>query len=232
MGKAKAAQILEAGANGATRVRWVFHNDLPIAFDGTFFYGVLGRYFGLVMDRMLGPDYETGLAGLKTLVEGMPNADIAGLEAAVQDLTAQPAYVVANLEAAVDSASSAAVLGAAYGEIVALAQANNIVLNGAPYTVIRGHGEGKWQFDAGIPVDRNDAAVSGRVTAAQTYAGKAVDFRHLGSYDTLAQTHAKAEAWLATRGLSENGQRMEVYVSDPSTTPAEQVLTLVRVPIK
>lgn len=230
-GTAKAALSMEPEGAGS-RVTWRFDTELPITFDRKFFFGVMGRWFGLRMDKAIGADYEKGLGRLKTLLESMPRADIAGLDAVVQDVTAQPAYVVAGLSAGVDAASSSAVLGAAYGEIVALAQANAIKLAGPPYTVIRGHADGQWQFDAGIPVDRNDVPGSGRITATQTYAGKVADFRHVGAYDTLAQTHAKAEAWLATRGLAEAGARMELYVGDPATTPVEQLVTLVRVPVK
>lgn len=47
---------------GGTRVTWGFDTDLganPIA-----------RYFGLMFDGMIGPDYEQGLASLEALVEG------------------------------------------------------------------------------------------------------------------------------------------------------------------
>jgi effector-binding domain-containing protein len=230
-GTAKAALSMEPEGTGS-RVTWRFDTELPITFDRKFFFGVMGRWFGLTMGDAIGADYEKGLGRLKTLLESMPRADIAGLDAVVQDVTAQPAYVVAGLSAGVDAASSSAVLGAAYGEIVALAQANAIKLAGPPYTVIRGHADGQWQFDAGIPVDRNDVPGSGRISATQTHAGKVADFRHVGAYDTLAQTHAKAEAWLATRGLAEAGARMELYVGDPATTPVEQLVTLVRVPVR
>jgi effector-binding domain-containing protein len=230
-GSAKAALSMVPEGEGS-RVTWRFDTELPITFDSKFFFGVMGRWFGLTMGDAIGADYDKGLGRLKTLLESMPRADIAGLEVVVQDVAAQPAYVVAGLSAGVDAASSAAVLGAAYGEIVALAQANAIKLAGPPYTVIRGHADGQWQFDAGIPVDRNDVPASGRVTTSQTHAGKVVDVRHVGAYDTLAQTHAKAEAWLATRGLEESDARMELYVGDPATTPIEQLVTLVRVPVK
>jgi hypothetical protein len=44
----------------ATRVTWRMH--------GTMGYGV-GRWFGLFMDRLVGPDLEAGLANLKALAE-------------------------------------------------------------------------------------------------------------------------------------------------------------------
>ncbi len=74
-------------ASGAdTRVTWSFDQETG--------YNIVGRYFGLMMDRFIGPDYEQGLANLKTLVESMPpapaspsaaapaEASIAGLELA------------------------------------------------------------------------------------------------------------------------------------------------------
>jgi len=50
-----------------TRITWALDVDL----SGS----VLGRYFGLLLDRMVGPDYERGLAQLKALAEsGTPAA--------------------------------------------------------------------------------------------------------------------------------------------------------------
>lgn len=230
-GTSEAALAITSDGDGS-KVTWRFETELPITLDGKFFFGVLGRWFGLTMADAIGADYDKGLAKLKALLEGMPRADIEGLQAVVQDVATQPAYEVPGLSSGTDGASSSAVLGAAYGEIVALAQASNLKLAGPPYTVIRGHTGDQWRFDAGIPVDRNDAPPSGRLQAAQTFAGRAADFRHLGSYDTLGQTHAKAEAWLATRGLAAGEPRMEIYVSDPMTTPVEQVVTLVRIPVR
>ncbi len=45
-----------------TRVSWLYETG----FKGN----LIGRYFGLMLDRMVGPDYEKGLLNLKLLVEG------------------------------------------------------------------------------------------------------------------------------------------------------------------
>ena len=47
--------------NGGSRVTW--------GLDSEFGYDIAGRYFGLLFDRVVGPDYETGLASLKRLAE-------------------------------------------------------------------------------------------------------------------------------------------------------------------
>lgn len=46
--------------NGTT-VAWTFEND--------FGYNVFYRYFGLILEDMIAPDYEKGLSNLKTRLE-------------------------------------------------------------------------------------------------------------------------------------------------------------------
>lgn len=41
-------------------------------FSGDFGYNLMGRYIGLMMDWFAGPDFEKGLAKLKTTAEAMP----------------------------------------------------------------------------------------------------------------------------------------------------------------
>lgn len=50
-----------------TRIAW--------SMDGDFRDNYLGRYFAPLLDRMVGPDLEDGLARLKRLVEAAPRAD-------------------------------------------------------------------------------------------------------------------------------------------------------------
>jgi len=47
--------------NSGTRIVW--------GFDTEFGFDIVGRYFGLMLESMIAPDYETGLAKLKQLVE-------------------------------------------------------------------------------------------------------------------------------------------------------------------
>ena len=60
-GVAQAFYILEQSAPEETVVTWKFETD--------FGYDIVGRYFGLIMDSMIGPSYEQGLAKLKTQME-------------------------------------------------------------------------------------------------------------------------------------------------------------------
>jgi hypothetical protein len=60
---AQAAYTLVPAGNG-TRLTW--------SFDSNHGYNPMSRMFGLLFERMLGPDYEQGLAKLKALLENEP----------------------------------------------------------------------------------------------------------------------------------------------------------------
>ncbi len=62
-GVAEARFTLSPEGTG-TRVTWGFDTD--------FGYNLVGRYFGLLFESMIGPDYEQGLANLKRVAESPP----------------------------------------------------------------------------------------------------------------------------------------------------------------
>jgi len=62
-GPAQSSLLLTPAGNG-TRVVWTLEMDLGLA--------PAGRYFGLLLDRMIGPDYERGLQRLRALAESQP----------------------------------------------------------------------------------------------------------------------------------------------------------------
>ncbi len=62
-GVASASVALEPAAAG-TRVTWRFESDLG--------FNPIARYFGMMADDVVGPDYEKGLARLKAVAETPP----------------------------------------------------------------------------------------------------------------------------------------------------------------
>jgi Polyketide cyclase / dehydrase and lipid transport len=67
-GMALATLVLEPAGAG-TKVSWGFDSDLG--------FNPIARYFGMMMDGMIGPDYEKGLARLKAVAEAPPPAPTA-----------------------------------------------------------------------------------------------------------------------------------------------------------
>ena len=109
---------------------------------------------------------------------------------------------------------------------------NKITMQGAPLTVTTGYDNNQWAFNAGVPVDRNDVAPTGDIQSGTTYAGKAVQFMHVGPYEKLPETTKKVFAWLALQAYKPAGGVIEEYVNDPTTVPPEQIKTQLTIPVQ
>jgi effector-binding domain-containing protein len=232
MGKARAHfALVPDSAPTNTRVTWTLDTQAPLALDGQLLWNVVGRYMGLFMDKMIGPDYEQGLARLKTLVEGFPSADISGVNGAEVQRAAQKIYFVSASSGA-DAQAAKTVLTDAYANIGGFIKDNGIAMQGAPLTITTTDDANGWKFDAALPVDRNDAAPTGDIRSGETYAGRAVQFMHVGAYDKVGDTKQKAYAWLAVQGYKPKDRLIEEYVSDPGNTPPEQLQTRLVIPVQ
>jgi effector-binding domain-containing protein/carbon monoxide dehydrogenase subunit G len=222
MGKSTGTFQLTPVADG-TQVVWKFDTS----FDGK----LVSRYFGLMMDSMIGTDYAKGLAKLKTLVESFPATDLSGVQGEEVQRTPQKIYFI-TASSGTDAESPKAVLTDAYMKIGAFMRANGIAMQGAPLTVTTSYDSNGWKFDAAIPVDRNDVAAGTDLQAGTTYAGKAVQFIHRGPYDKLSETIPKAYAWLNVEGYKPKDRLIEEYISDPGNTPVDQLQTRLVFPVE
>ena len=81
-------------------------------------------------------------------------------------------------------------------------------------------------------MDRNDVAPTEDLHAGTTYAGKAVQFTHVGAYEKISATTQSAYAWLALQGYKPKDRLIEEYVSDPGNTPVEQLQTRLVIPVE
>src|SRR5580765_1934475 len=125
--------------NAGTKVVWGLDCDMG--------KGPVGRYFGLMMDRMVGKDFESGLSRMKTLAESFPKADFAGLN--VEAVTTTPATVayVAS-ESSKDMKEIAAAIGAGYGKVGAFMKANGLKQAGPVLTINNRWDDTGYGFDA------------------------------------------------------------------------------------
>ncbi|MEO8669930.1 MAG: SRPBCC family protein [Tahibacter sp.] len=214
-----------------THVSWTLDSDLPLNPDRRFLWNLVGRYMGLFMDRLVGPDYEAGLERLKSLAASFPNVDIAGIEPSVEDVEPRPILFV-SASTANDPDAAKTVLSAAYAAIAVVMKTNGISFRGAPLTLTTAFDGQTWTFDAAVPVDQNDVPVDTAVKAGTTPSGKVLRVIHTGSYQSITGTVEKAYAWIAVHGLTPRDRMMEEYITDPATTPVDQLQTLIRIPVK
>jgi effector-binding domain-containing protein/uncharacterized protein YndB with AHSA1/START domain len=212
-GPADSRMALGAGAGG-TQVTWGLDCDMGA--------GPVGRYFGLMMDKLIGKDFEKGLASLKQVAEAMPKTDFADL--AVTKIDAKP-VTVAYVEAtsSKDEGEIAKAIGAAYMRIGAFMKANGLSIAGAPMTINNRYDDAGYGFDAAIPVDKTPAK--------ELPADSPVKIMK-GPYSGMPATYDKLKAFMAARGYEAAGSAWDEYVSDPGTTPPAELTTNIVQPIK
>jgi effector-binding domain-containing protein len=220
------AQFTLAPEGDGTKVTWGLDADMGA--------GPIGRWFGLMMDRKVGKDYESGLAALKTLAESLPKTDFAGL--VVERVEVQPvtvAFIPAT--SARDEQAFAAAIGGAYGQVGLFMTKNGIKQASAPITICNKLDESGYQFDAAIPVDRapdKEVAADFPVQVKQTYGGKALKVVHKGAYHGLEATYNQLLAWTAAHGYESAGSPWDEYVSDPGNTTEADLVTNIYMPVK
>jgi len=230
MGKSTARFQLAAEGQG-TKVTWSLDGDNPITFDGKFLFGVIGRYMGPFMEKMIAPDYEAGLAKLKALVETFPNVDIAGIDPKLVELAPRKILYVTGSTTLEPEASKTALTNA-YGAIGVYMATNKLSMSAAPLTLTNSYDGKTWGFDAGIPTEYTEAPEDSTVKAGATPAGKAVQLTHTGAYDQIGGTIEKAYAWIAVQGMKPRERMIEDYVDDPGAVPVEKLRTVISIPVQ
>ena len=207
----------------AARVIW--------GFDADYGSSIVGRYFGLLSDTMLGPDYEKGLIRLKALAESMPKDDFSSLEISVADATAQT-FVFVSGRSAIDPRAIGVALGVAYGKVSGYLNGLGVPTGTTPLAVFHGAQDGLMFFDAGLPVERDDIPPAGEIRVGKTPAGPAIRVIHHGPYVGLAAVQGQLLAYLATAGLERDGPIWERYLNSPGAVPEEQLVTEIYALIK
>jgi effector-binding domain-containing protein len=215
-----------ASEGEATRVIWGFDTDLG--------NNPVSRYFGLFFDRLIGADYEKGLAALKKLAESLPKSDFSDLQ--VESTDVKPisvAYVPTRTSK--DQREIAAAIGAAYAQVGKLMRSLRLSQAGPPLTITTKLNDSGYEFEAAIPLDKTpekELPGSSAVRIRQTYSGKALKAIHKGAYRNLPSSYEKLFAYAAASGFEQNGAPWEQYISDPGNTPEVELITHLYLPVK
>ncbi len=211
-----------APVDGQTQVTWSYKQH--------FGWSIPGRLIGRLLEKYIGPDYERGLARLKTQAEGLPAADFADL--AIKEVSVFP-QPLALVETAAEPTSGAIAqsLGQAFFQVLTFMGENGLEQDGAPRKISLGL-DSLYRFQAAIPVAGVVEDGSGGVVVAESYQGPALRATHIGPYQELADTHAKINAYVAALGLERNGSEWESYIDDPQQVAVDQLRTEIFYPIK
>ncbi|HET6990615.1 MAG TPA: GyrI-like domain-containing protein, partial [Bacteroidia bacterium] len=173
------------------------------------------------MDKMLGPDFEKSLAGLKRVSESTANTPT-DPNLKIEETTIGPMKIMSIMDSCT-SANISQKLGELYGEIGVETKKQGLKQAGpvfAVYHKVVNNPDGSMNFvlQAGVPVDK-EGKTSGRVKYWQVPGGKVVKASHYGSYTNMAKTYASIGEWISKNGKITDGPPWESYVTDPMNEP-------------
>jgi len=204
------------------------------SYEREFGFNLAGRYFGLMLDGIVGPEHERDLQSLKELAENMPRADFSDLD--IEQIVVEAMDIAYYRTASIPAAAAISeAMGRAYYEVLGFIDEQKLQEAGAPLSITRTFSGSELVFDAGIPVrgvNNNTPRSARHVKIGTTYAGPVVRVKHIGPYRNLGITHDKIASYLAAVGIERNGDAWESYVSDPARTNEDRLLTYVYYPIQ
>jgi effector-binding domain-containing protein len=217
--KSQSSMILEPSGDSC-KVLWSVSGDLG--------NNPMNRYFGLFMNKMMGPDFEKGLARLKKVSEERNSWP-------VTEITNMPEKMVLVVRDSGEMKTVQPVFIKAFSEIGAFIKANNLKMSSAPFAIYQ-----KWDsvkmaavMDIGVGVDKPVDKVNGRIKYEKIPAQQVMVAHYFGPYDKMQQAY-----WIIHQSMKEAGKEMagapwEVYIGDPGTEKdSMKVQTDIVFPIK
>lgn len=204
-GDTKVYYITKGNDKGMVSVTWGMVFDI----------GFLGRapMLFMNMDKMIGPDYETGLANLKKVIESMPVETTANYEVKELSWDAKTFYGVKDK---LSFEKLAAFFGTSYGKIgVALAKAKAQPI-GMPKAIYFTFDEKTMVTDVAAVMEVANGTKLEGVEKFETPAGKVLLIEYFGAYDKSANAHYAMDAYMKEKGLTQSFV-LEEYANDPMT---------------
>ena len=151
----------------------------------------------------------------------------------VEVLRLEPQRVASIVVPGIRADAVGAALQGTLPDVFSHLQAHGVAMVGAPFA--RYHSaasgeEGRYDLEAGIPVGGTFPETD-TIKARELPGGEAIATVHTGSYDRLPEAVAALAEWRQANGRAAAGASWEIYVDDPSTTPADELQTRVVEPL-
>ncbi len=137
------------------------------------------------------------------------------LTASLRTLTAQHALIIRSR---VPRSAIAETIGQSLGQIVPYAMSLGGTFAGQPFARYPESGPGSITIEVGMPL-AVPLPGQGDIEAIVLPEGPAAVAVHAGAYESLHETYAALESWIADQGRQTAGAPWEVYVTDPAEHP-------------
>jgi effector-binding domain-containing protein len=174
--------------------------------------GFFGRVFGLMMDGMLGADFEKTLAGLKKHCESLPATPAA--KPIVIEPTTTTEQWLASYKCTTDMKHISEDIGASYGKIGEFMKKNNLEIAGPVLAIYHSFSPEKIEMECAIPISK-EVKGDGTINVMKMPAGNAVVAHYYGAYEGTELAHAEIDKFVKANNKKVIGAPWEVYVTDP-----------------
>jgi effector-binding domain-containing protein len=171
------------------------------------------KYFSLLSDKFIGPDFEKGLNKLKTLSESMPDIEtIAGYAIEERQITGMNLSGIRSKMKTSDMSSAR--FAKWFAQLSQELSQQNIQPAGAPMTIYHEYTPTEVDIEAAIPVlslGKNE----GPVVFREMPPIQALVVKYYGDYSKVENVYIAAYTYLKEKGKSSTGAPMEIYITDP-----------------
>ncbi len=193
-------KIIIENQGDSARVSWIDEGDLG--------YHPVSRYMGLFMGRMMGPDFEKGLAKLKTVAEARNNWPKI-------DENVIPAQTVIYVVDSAGPKEYPGIMSKAYGELYGFIKAGKLVQKGPAFVTYL-----RWDpvtyfsvMNICIPVETAQKG-KGRIQVQSVPEQQVVRAIYFGSYSKMEPAYQALDTYIKETGKVEAGGPSEIYITD------------------
>ena len=140
-------------------------------------------------------------------------------------LDPQPAVVI---RAAASQQELGPLMGELFPAVLGFVLASPAELAGPPFCRYLAMAGEEWELECGMAVSEPIVG-DGRVEATELPGGAAVTTMHIGPYESLGESWAALQGWVAQNGRAPAGAPWEVYWTDPGAVqdPAQWRMEIV-----
>jgi len=200
--KSKGKIVIEK-LGDSCKTSWIDEGDLG--------YNPMGRFMGLFMGKMMGPDFEKGLAKLKKVAEarsGWPKID----EISINQ------HLALMIRDSAGPKTYGQVMSKAFGEIMQFVKTNKLNPVGAPFATYLKYDTVTMfsVMDLGISVEKAGKG-KGRIRVETIPLQKAVVAHYFGAYEKTASTYRFLNQYIKENGKEMAGSPSEYYITEPMT---------------
>lgn len=187
--------------NGSVKVTWTMESDMG--------NNPFGRWMGLFMDKMIGSDYEKGLAALKEESEKAPVGDkVEGFSVELREIPAQKYLAVENKNVKPEEISIK--IGENFMKLDAFIKQNKYAITGHPFTIWKDMAN----FSSAFPI-AEDAASTKEFKFISDAAFTAYVVKYHGAYDKNEHVYKAMDQFIKDKNVKPAGAPREVYINDP-----------------